>query len=343
MEKPTRRNKKRSHHQRSVQNARNKTQGAGPMNATRRHGFSLLDVVVSVALAAILSLLIFQALQQTRRAVKKIQATVDVNSMLIHFKDRIFKDIQGTFIPQNPSQQRQQQQINPTAIQTPEKKDDQEALRYYLLEPINITEKAEGDHGTWSFVTTSSLNIYDAVSPRAVRILYELKKLPDTKKWQLSRLESAELDYKKFTDFAKSKPGIIILNNIESITVTCYAQKKKEAAQTPQSTPDKPQQKEESAEQLSPFTAWNSDERKKDKQSQLPEYIKITGSIREEHTKTPVDFSFMIPLEAVAGNGQTPSILDQLANLFPELQTPVIDDQKTPASTLFPPSINGRR
>jgi Tfp pilus assembly protein PilE len=322
------------------------------MNSLKHYGFGLLDVIVSVSLAAILSLLIFQALQQTRRTVKKIQATVDINSMLIHFKDRFFKDIQGSFIPQTPSKQQPQQQNQPTQApaQPVEKKEQQDTLRYYVLERINITNKADADHGTLHFITTSSLNIYDAVAPRAVRVLYELKKQPDKKTWQLSRLESPELDYKKFSDIAQKRPGIIVLTNIESIEITCYAHKKQDKKQTAQPVAVQPQQQEEPAEQLASFNTWNSDERKKDKLSPLPEFIKITGSVKNENAKTPVEFSCMVPLEAVAGGEQKSSILEQLANLFPELQEkpeaqgkPSQGQQGAPAPTLFPSPIIGRR
>lgn len=296
------------------------------MNAARQ-GFGLLDIVVAIALAAILSLLVFQALQQTRRTVKKIQATVDVNSMLIHFRDRVYKDIQGSFIPQPPVKQQQQTpQAQPQqSQQVSEPTEDQTALHAFTLTPINISEKAEADHGSLIFVTTSSLNIYDAIYPRAVRVMYELKKNPDKKIWELSRFESPELDYNTFSNNAKSKPGIIILTNIIALELLCYTTKKQEKSQ--QKTTIESSDKKESTEtttedandSLAAVNTWNSDERRKDKKPQMPRLIKIKGSVRNENSNTPVDFSFIVPLEATASDGKK-SMLDQLTDLFSGLQ-----------------------
>lgn len=299
------------------------------MSRQPHYGISLLDIVVAIALAAILSALVFQSLQQTRRSVKKIQATIDIQSMLIHFNDRIFKDIQGAFIPQ----QKLSKQNQPQTETAPEQQ-TKEKLQYFVLERINVNEKSEADHGMLHFITTSSLIIYDAVTPRAVRVQYELKKQSEKKTWQLFRLESSELDYPKFTESIKNKTGLIVLTNIESLEITCYGPKPQEKTDL-QSGNQQQQQKNKDVQQkqLTSFNVWNSDERLRDKKTILPNFIELKGTIHNDNSTIPVAFSYIIPIESVANENPKTSIMDQILQTAPGIQVIPLSGQQQKSTT----------
>ncbi len=298
------------------------------MSRQPHYGISLLDIVVAIALAAILSALVFQSLQQTRRSVKKIQTTIDIQSMLIHFNDRIFKDIQGAFIPQ----QKLSKQNQPQAGTSPEQQTE-EKLQYFILERIKVNEKSEADHGMLHFITTNSLIVYDAVTPRAVRVGYELKKQPEKKTWQLFRLESSELDYSKFIESTKNKTGLIVLTNIESLEITCYGPKPQEKTEPQSGSQQQQTTKDVQQKQLTSFNVWNSDERLREKKTILPKFIEIKGTIYNENATIPVAFSYIIPIESVANDTQKTSALDQILQTVPGMQIIPLSGQQEKSPT----------
>lgn len=64
-----------------------------------RPGISLLDVVVALAIASVLSLLLYRSLYQTNRTVGIVDALVEANTQLVFFGDRLMKDVSGAFVP----------------------------------------------------------------------------------------------------------------------------------------------------------------------------------------------------------------------------------------------------
>jgi prepilin-type N-terminal cleavage/methylation domain-containing protein len=286
-----------------------------------RPGVTLLELVAALAIASIMSVMLYQGLNQSYKAVRTIDVLVDAHSELALFFDRFYKDISGAFVPVQAisAQEKGRKEIEEKGAQAGkpqeskidaaksseagkvEGEEKQKPLKdIFVLEEMKISGEARASRSSFTFITANPLTIYGEAIPRIVRVLYVVE--ADKKKsglWNLVRYESTELDNAVFKD-KQSKgaiKGYAVLHNIEKFTIECSAFKevKQEGKESTQEkkTQDK---KEPEKKELERFSKWNDQQRLKDKQNLIPSSVEIKGVIRE--FKKEVDFNLVIPIFA---------------------------------------------
>ncbi len=194
-------------------------------------GFSIIEIVVAIAIGAIVAMLLYQATAQTARVVKTIEVQVDVHTELALFMDRIQKDISGAFVPHFPEEkeeaelQQKKEEKKQNKDSKPEKKKENEQ-NIFDVQSMDITDGMHKGASLFTFVSTNPLMVYGESVPRRVRISYSFEDQKEGKAlFKLLRYESPEVDFKKFEEKKKSRAikGYTILRNIRSFSMECFA------------------------------------------------------------------------------------------------------------------------
>ena len=64
-----------------------------------KQGYTVVEVVLAIFLASLISLSLFQLLKQVRRGVKRIVNIIEVDTPLMSFYNQVEKDVTGMFAP----------------------------------------------------------------------------------------------------------------------------------------------------------------------------------------------------------------------------------------------------
>ncbi|MGA9530671.1 MAG: prepilin-type N-terminal cleavage/methylation domain-containing protein [Candidatus Babeliales bacterium] len=176
-----------------------------------KHGFTLIDLLISLAIGAILSSLLFGSLYQTNRLTKKINAIVAHNEQ-IGLIARIEDDLIGCCLP-------------PEKISDSSEKELPPIVAFYSTNENDQCKMV-------SFISTSSFgnaftHLTRTLLPLPVRIAYliEPEQAPkplhaqSINSFQLIRYETSNLDVNTDAIFEDRAKGIICINRIASITV----------------------------------------------------------------------------------------------------------------------------
>jgi prepilin-type N-terminal cleavage/methylation domain-containing protein len=271
-------------------------------------GFSLLEIVIAIAIGAIVSVLLYQATSQTARVVKTIDVLIDVHSELALFIDRVTKDVSGAFVPriaidekEAPPEKKPEKKPEEKKPPSPEKKKETEH-NVFVVQNMTLDEKAPRGSSLFTFISTSPLSVYGEFVPRRVRIAYVIESQKDSKGlYKLVRYESTEIDLKKFEEKQRSNviKGYSIVRNIKSLRVECYAAQEEAEQESQEKDKDKAKYKEaKPIREYERFTSWKSSERKKNKQSFLPEWVVLKGALVDARQKRELSYEVLIPIPA---------------------------------------------
>lgn len=282
-------------------------------------GLSLIEVIVGLAIASILSVLLYQSTSQTARVVKTVDVMINAHSELALFSNRIQKDVAGMFVPRfavekkkdknKPEQKPPQEKTEAKPEADDKSKIDEEKKReVLLLENMSLTKSTHKEPSTFTFISTNPLMVYGESAPRRVRIAYTLERQKEGKDiFKLIRHESSEVDLKKFQEKQRSKgiKGYDILTNIRQLEIHCFVPKveeeekgKKEEKQKPLEPGQKPKKEKKKPKKIEyeRLSSWPSNE--KDQKALLPQWIEIKGEITDARQKKEIPFELFIPILA---------------------------------------------
>lgn len=162
-------------------------------------GFALIEVLLSSAIAAMLSLLLFGILDQVNRLTTWSNSTMNKTIIGISIYNQLERDLAGAFVPEH-------------------------VPREHAL--FECTEKEEMLQSL-SFVTTNTVFTHTSCAPRMVRVVYRLLEDEKIKKetgkvtYLLTRQESPELDPKVFeAKNDKSIRSYVVARGIARCTAT---------------------------------------------------------------------------------------------------------------------------
>jgi len=262
-----------------------------------RSGISLIDVIAAIAVGGIMTVILYRSVAQTNRVVFTIDAIVDMYSEVALFKDRMERDVLGAFVPQGVSMEfykEVMQRKNDSKPKPADKKKPKQDKDTDAIDEIFVLKKGtQNNLSMMTFTTTNPLIVFNEVTPRAVRVLYELVPQEGQNRWSLVRYEGTELGLKTYNK--KRKEGAIrgytILDNIKKLAVRCVVesrndQKKEQAAEG--------ENKERTFEYLFEWDDTIAEERG----SFLPLYVEVKGEVVDGKKKRSVPFTFMVPIKA---------------------------------------------
>jgi prepilin-type N-terminal cleavage/methylation domain-containing protein len=161
-------------------------------NPACRHGFTIIEMLLSVVIVSLLTGLLFTILFQTNRAVRTVDRIVDGHSKVIFVNQLMMHDLAGAYIPLHYIWQQREEKASQSKTNAQEKKQEEAAKS--AAEQSTAQNKAQiprltkifyGDaHDAMmrelTFITTNPLPSYwdgkiGKPKPRIVRVTYRLQ------------------------------------------------------------------------------------------------------------------------------------------------------------------------
>jgi|GEM_PF-5945090 len=180
-------------------------------NPACRHGFTIIEMLLSVVIVSLLTGLLFTILFQTNRAVRTVDRIVDGHSKVIFVNQLMIRDLAGAYIPLQYIWQQREEKASQSKTNAQEKKQEEAAKNTAnnKAQVPRLTKIFYGDaHDTMmrelTFITTNPLPSYwdgkiGKPKSRIVRVTYRLQqdeqRAREKALYTLVREESFDLMY----------------------------------------------------------------------------------------------------------------------------------------------------
>jgi prepilin-type N-terminal cleavage/methylation domain-containing protein len=230
-------------------------------------GFSLIEIVIALMLASMISLVLYTSFEQTKRVTRKIESLEQESLLGMLTYHQLERDLAGVCIPES---------FLNSAIETSTTNQKKESENNKLDTVFRATLK--GEEKELTFITTNPLVAYQEIKPRLVRVMYRIIPSAVASSFVLQRRESKELDLEKFLEH-KEDQNFVIMENIKEITLNFI---------TLDNTAKEKKQE---------FKTWRIEELKEVKKV-LPNYVWIEGMYEDSITHKEHNFSFVFFISA---------------------------------------------
>lgn len=322
-------------------------------------GFTLVEVLLASAIAAIMTGLLFMVVRQLNSSVPVIDRRADIYEKAAIVNAQLERDLSGVTAPnefyarqklakdkqeQSPTEQKkgEEQKKNEEEKKTKEKQESTQPADQTPkkpLEKIFYSTNKEGMLDQLSFITTNPLQIYwgksGSAKPRIARVIYSLqeeKKLKDNakKSYRLVRQESPILDWDQFKSDQSIKE-YTLADNIKSLTVEYSAiivPQDKEAKPTQTEAAKAPVKKE--IEKKKDWAGKVEEQNEGSKKLPLtPGLAQFEIALWDQRQQRSIPFSFAIAIPSQLEEKRTegPALLEKLKTLV---------GQTTPATKQSP-------
>lgn len=298
-------------------------------------GFTLIELVMALFMATVISLSLFQLLTSTRKAVKRITNVIEVDVPFMAFYNQVEKDMLGMFAPRSSIMQyveKSKKAEKEEKSKTKDKEDEKEKKEKKkqkeqeekpagagkgIVPVVSIAGKA--DSFFLSFITTGSIVLLDKdgkfiPTPSTRRVAYVLEKDPQRQGMfrLMYRFSSKELSAEalKKPNFS---PSYELISGIRQLEIECtlieFVEEKK----------GKKKEEEKEGKKAGGTTVikeWNEAEIWQKYKSLIPAYARLKGAVVDlAGAEYPFDFLFKVP----AYNPYKPKKEKEL-NIFQRLQ-----------------------
>lgn len=265
-----------------------------------KSGFTLIEVMVTLAISALMLTALYQALSQTGHITRRTDERVDYGTLLVILCNQLEKDISSAFFPISradtapDTQQMSGAQTPKPLVKEEEKKDE----KFFFGE-----KNKEGSTSLFTCITTNRLAVYGQDKPSLARVVYNL--VPDKKNekpgvFKLTRQESSKLDLKTFKD-GKQVRAYTIAESLKKFKCTYLVfpvkEENKQGQTLTNTGPAAAEKVSEQQEKIESFDAWNEEIQKKTKR-QTPDFVQIEGAFWDTAKKRELPFSLKIPVLA---------------------------------------------
>ena len=281
-----------------------------------KKGFSLLGVMLALAVGSILSGLLMQSLWQLSFSLKKVVNITSVDTRIAVVQNILEKELSGAFIPQLILIDREAATDDETKkgqadqLKQPNPQEKQKKVTPITPPKAFYSKNEDQNLQMLTFITCNPLEVYNNSKPRIVRIMYTLvsdKNRPEA--FELHRQASPNImKLKKFE--SEVVKGLVVINGIKSITTEFLAlpkkkksekQNKKETQQK-KKTQDKENPKEKEKKEFIRIDHWDVEDQKENKSDDkdkdekklplLPQFIKIKITLFGHNNAQEVIYSF---------------------------------------------------
>jgi prepilin-type N-terminal cleavage/methylation domain-containing protein len=244
-----------------------------------RFGFTLIELIVAIAMSAMIALAVFQVLTQSRRAVKRITNIIEVDVPLMAFYSQVEKDVMGMFTPQSTLAHFSSEEAaeNKESKQKDEKQPEKAPKKEgSYIEHVFVLEVAK-ENFFWSFITTAGIQVLEpdgslSPIPYVRRVAYFLEK--DAERPGTYRLMySANGETTDLAAIKNKQVAYELLSGIKNfeIELTLYEvqEKKQEAGEKTAAQGRKPVSLKE----------WNETEIWSKYKTLIPAYVRLGGTV----------------------------------------------------------------
>lgn len=260
-------------------------------------GFTLLEIILATALAAIISVALIFMLQQMNGTLMRVDRTTDLDMRATILQNQMERDLAGAFAP--------------TDFSATNTSGEAKKGRPKKIEKIFWGDKTLE---TLTFITNNPLQAYwgersGKPQPKIVRVVYRL--IPDAKRkdvYTLMRQEGADLDVDSYAGDSSVNKGYAMIEGIRSIDIQYTTLIKREKPKEPASvktsssagatadmTASKPEEKAQAAEE---FDRKVVDEWKTNTEDQkppwplIPQFVTMQVKVWDDTFKRTTSFTF---------------------------------------------------
>jgi len=259
-----------------------------------KKGFTVIEIVLAVFLTTLLSLSLFQLLNQARKAVKRITTVIEVDTPLIAFYNQVQKDVTGMFAPASSldfytdeeaaaAREKDEEKF----FGTPKKKEEKPKPTGKPIERVFDLE-VRSDYFFWSFITTGGIQQLDsdgvsAPVPLIRRVAYLLE--PDQQRPGLYKLlyrfSSTVLEVEPFKA-AQFTPSYELMHGIRtlSIELNLFEEQPEDESKSLQGeAPKKQEQKTAPSKSIKQVALkeWKVDDIWSKYKTLIPAFVKLAG------------------------------------------------------------------
>ena len=288
-----------------------------------RKGFSLVELLIALALSSVIMLGLVQANRNAARLLQEAQSLLVVNRQVALLYNQLERDITGctpyakpvAYVKERPKKKEESEKgaveekkepEKPDAEKEDKKKEKEQFVSSCALEPFEDATYRIGDK-KWqqtkkiSFITTTPLEVYEQDHERMVRVGYELvydKKLSSPQKsvHTLYRLQTDELENITFKEDEqkKTKPvsKVVVANHIKQFSLEAAYDKK--PPQKKEGAPAEPVA-EETPEQIKVFT-WGEEEEKEKSKTLFPDHFSANIELWDADLNRSYSFVCTLPV-----------------------------------------------
>ncbi len=236
------------------------------MKLKNHNGFTLIELIIAIALSTIVSLILYNLLSQSSKTAQNIETLTDLDRKNYVLYRQLYTDLSCAFLPT------QLYELEMTTTGTQQAKVAPEQEKKFTIEQPFFAQDSKDNIGEISFITTNALQNYPDITPNVVRVVYRL--LPDKESppyFKLFRQQSNDLSTKVLKDNDGSQFRMYeIADGIRFFKAKYFDLKKDRDA---------------NKETLIEKSAWNSDEMEKEKKNLIPEYVELEYEILNDQKK----------------------------------------------------------
>lgn len=277
------------------------------MKKNRYPGFSLIEVLIALAIASIIGVALFTTLTQMNSLTQNADTIMYEDGRITLLHNQLKKDLSGAFVP----------------TQAVEQPLDKEKKNKKPLQKIFYgTNQEKGMLNTLTFITTNPLASYGSSKPRVARIMYRLiaeKESGNPPTYTLYRQQGNDLEYDSYKQDNKKNRSYMLAEDIKSVTID-YATYKKQEKKTgaPEvveivkewdsdklDVKDKEETPAKKEEKAPNDKSQSAEKKEKKERTWLPLYAKITITLWDQHKKHEQTTQLIVP---IAGSSFTEPI-----------------------------------
>lgn len=257
---------------------------------TMRTGFTLIEILIAVVIASLISLTLFQFFYQSQLSVRRVESLLMYTENIPLVYHQLEKDISCAFVPQQALAVADQTSTSTAAPvpttsqqgkqQPPPKEEDKKKL-----EDVFVAKQEKEITSFMTFIATNPLLGYEEQAPRVIRIVYRLEEIPgERRQYKLLRQEVADLSFEHLEK--EKKESIMLMDTITAWKCSFIVEKKSDA-----------EKDEKSKKEYETFATWDTKLSKKLKRV-VPDFIEIKGAYWDTQRSREQTFTFTYRIQA---------------------------------------------
>ena len=280
-----------------------------------KQGFALLELLIALAIAAIVSVSLTLFLDQTRRYQASIEDRVSVYTRASVALHQFEKDVMGAHVPiQNKEYEKAQKkktqpktpaQTKETPKPAPQETKEKKAEPVKPVARVFYVEQSRDMLKRFTCITSNPLQVYwskqvGRAKPKIARVVYSM--VPDTQQdgsFILMRQEGDALDLKAYATKGDAKiRAYELIDGVKSCTLTFTVFHEPEQPKKGEKAPPQPQKR-----QVEERTSWDwpveqKKEEKKKPEPALPNFVTINLELWDERYERTTEFTYTVPVMA---------------------------------------------
>lgn len=301
----------------------------------KKFGFSLIEILISVAISGILLTALYNVLSQTNNAVTVVERISSIDESIFLLQNQLEKDLSGAFVVFERRPKKEGDKKTASGAQekagnsgdsgknnkSGESKAGEKKQEYEEVAMKNCFYSKNGQDNidTLSFLTNNPLKTFSKPTSLIKRVTYKLVRVQERGNavggnvaqgkiaYKLLRQESDQLDFK--TSQNAKAISYELVNNIKKLNVeyivTFFPEEKKDGAQAQSGQDGKNQSNglqtsrdsQEKKVEYKKFKVWTDSEIKKTKRNR-PDFCKFTVELWDKTKRTFKSFEIKIYIYA---------------------------------------------